>query len=324
MAKSPILSGVPDLVDILQSVIPVFIIIGLGFGFRKARLLTRDADESIFRVILFLLIPCLIIDSVLGNPALLGGNNVWVAPIFGLGFIVFSFLVARLISLVSGADTVEKRRTFGITAGLQNWGYMTIPLVAALYDRETLGVLFAHNLGLEFGLWSVGILILTGGSLRGGLIRAFNPPVIAILVCIALNAMGIWQWVPGVVLDTASILGSCAIPMGLLLVGAVFWDTIRQVKFKADWRVGVTGVGVRIFLLPVCMLLAGWLLPVSPELKQVIVIQAAMPCGVLPVFLCRHYGGDAPTSLLIVLFTAVVSIITIPLWIHFGSMWILE
>jgi predicted permease len=312
-----------ELVAVLQSVLPVFFIIGLGLLFRRLGLLTREADQSIFSVIITLLIPCLIIDSVLGNPALLGGNNSYVAPIFGLGFICLSFFIARAVSMVSGADTVVKRRTFGLTAGLQNWGFMTIPLVAALYDRETLGVLFAHNLGVEFGLWSVGILVLTGGSLKGGMIRAFNPPVVTIMVCMILNYTAVWDWIPDLVMDSAGMLGSCAIPMSLLLVGAVFWDYVREVEVKNDWQAACTGSLVRLLILPALMLFLASVLPLSRELKQVIIIQAAMPCGVLPVFLCKHYNGHAPTALLIVLATCIVGLVTIPIWIHLGTAWLL-
>ncbi len=312
-----------ELIPVLQSVLPVFFIIGLGLLFRRLGLLTREADQSIFSIIISLLIPCLIIDSVLGNPALLGSNNAYVAPVFGLVFIVLSFLIARGISLISGADTVQKRRTFGLTAGLQNWGFMTIPLVAALYDRETLGVLFAHNLGVEFGLWSVGILVLTGGSWKGGLMRALNPPVVTIATCMILNYTAVWHWIPDLVMDSAGMLGSCAIPMSLLLVGAVFWDYIGEVEVKSDWQAALTGSTVRLLILPVLMLFFASVLPLSKELKQVIIIQAAMPCGVLPVFLSKHYQGHAPTALLIVLTTSIIGLVTIPLWIHFGTAWLL-
>lgn len=312
-----------DLFSVLLSVLPVFFIIGLGLALRKWRLLTREADDSLFRIIITLLIPCLIIDSVLGNPALQGGKNTFAAPVFGLVFIVFSFLVARGISVFMGTDDLVKRRTFGLTAGLQNWGFITIPLVAALYDRETLGVLFAHNLGVEFGLWSAGIMVLTGGSLKGGLRRAINPPVVTIFFCLLLNTTGIWEYFPGIFMKTAGMLGSCAIPMSLLLVGAVFWDNVREVKVQNDWHIAQAGMVVRLLILPLCMLATAWLLPLSTELKQVIIVQAAMPCGVLPVFLCRHYGGHAPTALLIVLATSIAGLVTIPLWIYFGTGWLL-
>jgi predicted permease len=53
-------------------------------------------------------------------------------------------------------------------------------------------------------------------------------------------------------------------------------------------------------------------------LKQVLIIQAAMPSGVLPLVLAKHHGGDVMVALQIILSTSVAAIITLPLWIHIG------
>jgi predicted permease len=59
-------------------------------------------------------------------------------------------------------------------------------------------------------------------------------------------------------------------------------------------------------------------MPCAPELRQVIMVQAAMPAAVVPVILARHYGGDPATALRIVLITSALGLITIPLWLKFG------
>jgi predicted permease len=56
----------------------------------------------------------------------------------------------------------------------------------------------------------------------------------------------------------------------------------------------------------------------SLELKQVILIQAAMPAGILPIVLARHYGGDASVAVKVVLVTTLCSIVTMPFWIRIG------
>jgi predicted permease len=66
--------------------------------------------------------------------------------------------------------------------------------------------------------------------------------------------------------------------------------------------------------------IARWL-PCPIELRRIIVIQAAMPCAVIPVVLSKHYGGDPATSMRIVLVTSVFGLLTIPLWIQIGMRW---
>jgi predicted permease len=54
------------------------------------------------------------------------------------------------------------------------------------------------------------------------------------------------------------------------------------------------------------------------EHKQVLVLEAAMPSAVFPIVLAKLYKGDPTTAIRVVLGTAVVSLVTIPLWIEFG------
>jgi len=70
--------------------------------------------------------------------------------------------------------------------------------------------------------------------------------------------------------------------------------------------------------LPSLFLLLIKLLPLSPELKRVLIIQAAMPSAVMPIVLSRLYNGDPPTAIRVVMGTSVLGLITIPLWLRFG------
>jgi predicted permease len=54
----------------------------------------------------------------------------------------------------------------------------------------------------------------------------------------------------------------------------------------------------------------------------VLVLEAAMPTAVFPVVLAKLYKGDPATAMRAVLSTAVVSLLTIPLWIKFGMKWV--
>ena len=51
-------------------------------------------------------------------------------------------------------------------------------------------------------------------------------------------------------------------------------------------------------------------------------IQAAMPCAVVPVILAKHYGGDPAMALRIILCTSTAGLLTIPWWIQFGMWWL--
>ena len=82
-------------------------------------------------------------------------NFALIAAFLGLGL---GFVLKKYAALKNEKDT----RSFLLTNAINNYGYLPIPLILALYDRETLGVLFMHNIGVEVAIWSVGILIISG------------------------------------------------------------------------------------------------------------------------------------------------------------------
>ena len=106
--------------------------------------------------------------------------------------------------------------------------------------------------------------------------------------------------------------------MALILIGAIVTDHLHEFHSASGWRVIGTAVLLRIGVLPVLFLLLAKYLPASVELKRVMVLQAAMPAAVFPIILARHYQGDPPTALRVVIGTSVVGLVTIPLWIRFG------
>ena len=70
------------------------------------------------------------------------------------------------------------------------------------------------------------------------------------------------------------------------------------------------------------VLTAAKFLPCSEQLRHVMLVQAAMPCALVPVILAKHYGGDPGMALRIILCTSVAGLLTIPWWIQFGIAWL--
>ena len=281
-------------------------------------MLTAEADRSLLKVSINILYPCLIIDAVLGNPALEKIGNVLLPPAVGFATAVLGYLVCTFGARFLPLDE-KKARTFAFTAGMYNYGYIPIPLVQKFFGRETMGVLFTHNLGVEIAFWTAGLFILTrGSSEKGGWRNLLSAPVIAIVAAVALNFFGAHGWLPPFLLTTIHMLGQSYVPLILLLTGATFADQLPKNPIHIADATTLAACVLRMLLLPALFLLIAKFLPCSVELKRIIVIQAAMPAAMLPVILAKHYGGDADTALRIVFFTVLVSLFTIPVWMRVG------
>lgn len=331
---------------IVGAVAGVFGVVALGAFLRRVNWLTEAADASLLKVMLNVLFPCFIFKVLLGNPALDEFGNVWLPPVVGFTCTAMGFAVGAALAWTIGPrlglDTAPKKRTFALIVGMFNYGFVPIPIVDALFTSEdggaTLGVLLVHNVGVDIALWSLGIMIVAGGLSWKGLKRLVNAPLIAIVLALGLNAIGLPAFAADtegtlrIVFDALTVggrmVGECAIPTALVLVGATVMDEFRKADLRHGWGVMAAGCGLRLGVLPVMFLGLAWLLGPSAtglaglELRRVIAIEAAMPTAVFPVLLARIYGGDPGTAMRVALATSFVGLITIPLWLSFGLDWL--
>lgn len=307
-----------EFAKVLEAVIPVFGIAVIGLVLRKINWLNEAADQSLLRVSINLLYPCLIMDATLGNVALSKVSNLVLAPAVGFGTVAFGFAVAGALTGLTGLKDARERGTFTVTVGIYNYGYVPLPLAVMLFGDETVGVLFLHNLGVEVAMWTLAVVLLGGGARRDWR-KLVNVPLVAIVLAVGVNALGLNGYVPTPARLTFHLLGQCAIPMALILIGAVVADHLGEFHARSRFRVMGLAVALRLAVLPVCFLLLARYLPATLELKRVIVLEAAMPAAVFPIVMSRVYGGDPPTALQVVIATSVVGLFTIPVWVHFGS-----
>ena len=313
----------PGYWTLLALVMPVFAVIAAGAGARRVGWLKPEADESLLKLVVNFLYPCLIFDNALGNEALRTPGNLLAAPLLGFATMGGGILLAYAVAKRAGFALGGGLRTFAFSVGIFNYGYMAIPLVEALFGRETLGVLFVFNVGCEAAIWTVGILMLAGISLRGGgWKRVLNPPVYALVLAVALNLLGGDQWLPVILRQAIRLVAACAVPLGLLVIGATLVEYLARPRALVDARVTSLSCALRLGLIPLGMLGLAVALPIPPELKGVLVVQAAMPAGILPIVIAKHHGGQPLVAVQVVLGTTALGLFAVPLWLRVGLSWI--
>jgi predicted permease len=304
---------------VFSAVLPIFLVIASGALARRVGWLDIEADRSLMTVVVNLLYPALIFSFILGNDALRQPSNLLLPPLVGLTTVVGGFGVSMLVARKFKIGNQRDCRTFAFTSGIYNYGYFPVPIIALLFDRETTGVLLVHNLGVEIAMWVLGVgFILSRNDPKSIWKRVFSGPVIAILIAVPMNYFKVDQHLPNFALETINLLGQCAIPLGLILIGATFADLSQNVKMTDRLKIPATASVLRLGIFPAAFLFAAFILPLSTELKCVIAVQAAMPCGVFPIVLARHFDGSPEVALKVVLGTTLVSFLTIPLWISIG------
>ncbi len=315
-----------DMLPIVSRVMGVFLVMLVGAMARRFNWLTRDADASLARVTAYVLLPALFIDRILDGPRFDSLLVAWLPPAIGFittsGGLLLGYFLARRFGPWVGLEGDGSQRAFALSVGVCNYGYIPLPLAQHFYPEAEVSLIL-HNVGVDLALWSVGIWIIAGGKESGTRRSFLSPPIIAIMVAMGLKQLGVGPYIPAPFFQMAHALGECAIPLGLVLSGSIIIDFVTRVSWRHAGGTLLAACGYRLLLMPVLMLATAALFPLSQEINQVIVLQAAMPSAVFPIVLTRLYDKDTETAVRVVVATGLAAIFTIPLWMHLGSQWLL-
>ncbi len=328
MVNLRLVDGLPQ---ILVAVIPIYLLMVVGGGLRRADVLGEQMDAGLTKLVIHVLYPALILDKILRAELLRDVKVVGWAVGVGFVIVVIGLGVALVVGRAIGLRKGTGWRSFTLTAGIQNYGYVAIPLLMVFFpENETavLGLLFTHSLGVELGVWTLGMLILRGKPFRS-LGEVLSGPIVAVVVGLLLVVARIDLLVAHspvaafffeMFLNLLHWVGLAAFPVGLLLIGTVISDLLGKERYSV--RVGVGSLVVRMVVMPLIILFLARFLPLVTELKQVLLVQAAMPSAVTPIVYARHYGADPAAAVHVVLTTSVAAIVSIPIVISLGRIWL--
>ncbi|MES2659245.1 MAG: AEC family transporter [Verrucomicrobiota bacterium] len=304
---------------VIGLVLPVYLLMIAGAVLRRTRVLPRECDVPVMQVVYRVMLPCYILDKILGSAVLKSGSVVVWSIFLGAGFIAAGILIGLAVGRCIGLERGTGMRTFALSAGCQNFGFTAAPVTEILWGSGALALMFVHNIGVETAMWSVGVMMMSGE--RGfSWRRLANGPVIAVAIGLTLVALGLDDEVTGSARKAMSMIGVGAFPVAILITGCTMMDLVGAEKLNL--RVILGSALVRLALVPVAMLCAAKFLPLTTELRQVLVVQAAMPAGLTAILLARLYGGRPAVAVQVVIATTVLSFLTLPWIITWGSAWI--
>lgn len=305
--------------DVIHSVLPIYLLILSGAILRRLNIIQPSFDEGIMRVVYSVMLPAFMIDKILGSPVLKSSSVIASSIILGFSLILICVACSAALGRILGLERGSGLRTFALSAGSQNFGFTAAPVVQILWPTATLSVLFIHNIGVELAMWSVGVMIMAGSN---GIIwkKLLNGPVFAVCFSLTLIACGWDHLLDGPIRSTISMIGVGAFPLAILITGCTIMDLMTAKKPNLKIILGASAI--RLFIAPAVFLSAAYFLPLSPELKQVLVVQAAMPAAMTPIMLARLYGGQPAIAVQVVVFTTALSLISLPIIIALGCKWL--
>ena len=301
--------AVMDFLVVADQIFILVLLIGAGYVAVSTRIVDPRATRGLSGLLINITLPALIVASMqvpFTPERLIGAETLLLATgaLFTLSFAI-AWAVSKAMRVPAAEEGVLQ---FAIVFG--NVGFMGFPVALALFGEESLFYVAIFNLAFNILVFSVGIMMLTGG--RG---ERFNPRLLA-NSGIAASVVGLALFlgsveIPSPFIDSIELLGGVTTPLAMIIVGAML-ATFPAREMVGNWRIWVTSA---ILLLAVPVIYCWLFSPIFPDslVNGVMITMAAMPAAAGTAVFAEQCGADARLASQIVFVSTIGALVTIPL-----------
>ena len=304
------------MLEIANIILPVFILIAIGFMLRRTGIMPAAAITELNRFVIYLALPALTIDIII--------NNTW-QTLWQPGFIIaFEIAVAALFIPVllyhwrrdkNLADATIK----ATAASYANTGYIGIPLCLLAFGPQGLapavvaGILTVSvNFALSIILMEISSQKSTGGAAIKNVALSLlkNPLITSPVIGGILLASNLP--LPGGITQSIKLLGQAASPCALVATGLFLAQ--KQTLTSTDTAIEL--VLLKLIVQPlIAWVLVYHLIPMPAIWAKSAVILSAMPTGTGPFMLAEYYQKGAGIASRAILLSTIGAIITLFIWL---------
>jgi predicted permease len=271
------------MLPVISSLLPVFMVIALGYFLRHRAVLDAAAWHGLENLCYFVLFPVLLVKTLavadIGSAEI---TSFAAALLFAI--LAMSVLLLLAYPLLQRYFNVSGASFTSLVQGATRWhGFIALSIAGLLLGDEGVAYMAVTMATIIPPLNIINVMVLAHfgdaeGDLRGVLLQLVkNPFIIACALGAFLNVSGLG--LTPLLYDTADIIGSGALGIGLLTVGAGI-----QLRAIADHR--------SLVIFGSLLRLAG---NACPDVRRLLVVRGARPAAHR-----RHAGGCRANRRLIV------------------------
>ena len=301
----------------IESIIPIIVIIALGYFLQQRGWFAESFGPNLSRLIMNVALPASIFVSVLRYLTLnrlisLSSGLIYTFGAFILGYVV-AFIAVRLFKIRPG-----RQGTFINTVVNANTIFIGLPLNIALFGNEALPYFLIYYITNTISTWTLGVYLMTSDSKDGKSKGASQfdwkkllpAPLVGFLVALVFLLLRIP--IPTFATSTLTYIGGLVTPLSLLYIGIVLAKAgLSTIKFDKDTIVTLIG---RFIFAPVVMFIILQFTAhgmASMEFKTFVVQSAAPALAVLPI-LANQGDGDVEFSTNVVTLSTLLFVIVVP------------
>lgn len=286
----------------------MFMMILAGMVLRRLELVTAEGRKSLTNVMVNLILPCNILYAF--SKADVSALSSMLAVVIMAALIQLTWYLLSKVMWKKKPDS--RRGVMRYAFQFSNCGFLGNPVIEGLYGTQGLVYASVYLIPIRIFMWSVGMESFQagGGGFRSTLKRVVTHP------CIITTFVGIlWMFfpvsIPEFLYNAIYGFNSCLTPFTMLVIGSILAEADLKEMFCRDvYLISF----LRLIVQPLIVLLACRLLNLETLVAEVVTVLVAMPVASTTAILASQYDCDAAYASNVVVFTTVLSLITIPLF----------
>ncbi|KRK65370.1 Malate permease [Companilactobacillus tucceti DSM 20183] len=301
-----------------QSVQGIFIIIGLiavGYALALKGWFTEDTTKLIAKLVTQVALPAYMIFTITKDftaHKLITLLPNLVIPCLSMTILIgVSVLMIRLLKI-----DPQHRGLFSSMFFNSNTVFVGLPVNMALFGSESLPYVLVYYMANTTFFWTLGTyLIQVDGEQKGSfslkktLGKLFSPPLMGFIIGLLLVIFHIQ--LPHFLMADFEYLGNLTIPMSMIFIGISIANAGLSNLTLHRENVGI--LFGRFICAPLLMSALFLFIPGPALMKQVFIIQAAMPVMTNAPVVAKLYHADSNYAAVMVTETTLMSLVVIPI-----------
>ncbi|HHW04078.1 MAG TPA: AEC family transporter [Thermoanaerobacterales bacterium] len=300
-----------------ESILSIILIISLGYFLTSRGWFDETSSKLLVNLVVKISLPLLMIHDLMNNfdrEKLLNSTSGLVVPFVSIALCyLLSFVVSRIARIQSKRRGVFRSMFFN-----SNTIFMGLPINLALFGEKSLPYVLLYYIANTFFFWTLGIYEINrdGNSCQQKVFsiemlkQLLSPPLTGFLAAFLMIMLGIK--LPLFLMDTFKHLGNLTTPLSMLFIGITIHSIgIKNIKINKDMLVLFAG---RFIISPLSILLLSNVFSIPPLMRNVFVIQAAMPVMTNTAIVSKAYGADSEYVTVMITATTIATIFVVPLY----------
>jgi len=302
---------------IINQMIVLFILMAVGFIVGKTNLLTREGNKTLSRIVLFITLPCTILNSVFENELTITiGDTVYFLLMVLLTFLIAFLIAIPVIHFLGGEKANRGLLTF--MSVFSNSGFMGFPVVISIFGVSSAYYVSLFNIPFNALVFSLGIFMISEKKALKGFNpkQLMNPTLIVALLAIPIALTGFRP--PDVIAEAVRITGSITTPGAMLVIGS----TLAFVPLKSiftEWRIVPVTI-LKLIAIPLITWLVLRQIITNELMLGVLVVISGMPTAAMASMLAIEYDGNERTASAGIFISTLLCGLTVPLMVYFFLM----